>query len=109
MGRDKILVRGGFVKILAGGGIPPPPPPPPTRGNPDVWEKWSFSTVLISKIANLISILYKESKKLVKNYRPVLLLPICGKIFERLIYNEMHSYLIDNDLVSLNQSSCKQG
>ena len=34
MGRDKILVRGGFVKILAVGGIPPVPSPPSTRGNP---------------------------------------------------------------------------
>ena len=29
----------------------------------------------------------KESKQLLKNYRPASLLPICGKIFERLIYN----------------------
>ena len=34
MGRDKILVRGGFVKILAVGEIPPVPSPPSTRGNP---------------------------------------------------------------------------
>ena len=35
MGRDKILVRGGFVKILAGGGDPLPAPLP-TRGNPAI-------------------------------------------------------------------------
>ena len=42
------------------------------------------------KIVNLVPIHNKKKKKikqLLKNYRPVSLLPICGKIFERLIYN----------------------
>ena len=29
-----------------------------------------------------------------KNYRPVSLLPICGKVFERLIFNEMFSFIM---------------
>ena len=41
----------------------------------------------------------KESKQLVKNYRPVSLLPICGKILQRLIYNEVHPYLTDNSTI----------
>ena len=43
------------------------------------------------------------------NYRLISLLQICGKIFERLIYNEMYYYLIDNNLISLNQSGFKLG
>ena len=44
-----------------------------------------------------------------KNYRPVSLLPICGKIFERLLYNNMFSYFIENDLITQNQSVFKPG
>ena len=39
-----------------------------------------------------------------KNYRPISLLPICTKIFERLIYNELFTFLTDNILISPNQS-----
>ena len=35
---------------------------------------------------------------------PVSLLPICGKVFERLIYNEVYPCLIDNNLISSHQS-----
>ena len=51
----------------------------------------------------------KESKQLVKTYRPVSVLPICDKIIERLIYNEVYPYLIDNNLVSSHQSGFKGG
>ena len=44
-----------------------------------------------------------------KNYRPVLLLPICGEILERLMFSEMFKYFIENDLISSNQSGVKPG
>ena len=37
------------------------------------------------------------------------MLPICGKIFERLIYNNLFKYFIENDLISQNQSGFKPG
>ena len=37
------------------------------------------------------------------NYRPVWLLPICGKIFERLIFNPVFEFLKENKLLSPNQ------
>ena len=61
------------------------------------------------KKANVVPIHKKESKQLVKNYRPVSLLPICGKVFERLIYNEVYPYLIDNNLISSHQSGFNGG
>ena len=61
------------------------------------------------KKGNVVPIYKKESKQFVKNCRPVLLLPICGKIFERLIYNEVFPYLIDNNLISSQQSGFKGG
>ena len=49
------------------------------------------------KKANVVPMRKKEIKQPVKNHRPVSLLPICGKIFERLICNEVYPYLIDNN------------
>ena len=60
------------------------------------------------KMANVVPIHKRDDKQNVKNYRPVSLLPIFGKIFERLIYNEMYSFFIENDLISSNQSGFKQ-
>ena len=51
----------------------------------------------------------KDDKQIVKNYRPVSLLPICGKMFERLIYNVMYDFLTENDLLSPNQSGFRSG
>ena len=53
-----------------------------------------------------LSIKKKESN--LQRIKPVSLLPFCNKIFERLIYNELHSYLIIN-MMSLNQSGFQQG
>ena len=51
----------------------------------------------------------RHDKQNVKNYRPVSLLPIFGKIFERLIYNETYSLFIENDIIYPNQSGFKEG
>ena len=61
------------------------------------------------KKGNVVPIHKKESLQFVNNYRPVSVLPICGKIFERLIYNEVYPYLIDNNLISSHQSGFKGG
>ena len=47
------------------------------------------------KKGNVVSIHKKGDKQTLKNYRPVSLLPICGKIFERLMFNEMFEFFID--------------
>ena len=39
------------------------------------------------------------------NYRPVFLLPICGKIFERLIFNSLFQYLEEHNLLSAHHSA----
>ena len=46
----------------------------------------------------------KNDKQNLKNYRPVSLLPICIKMFKRLILNEMLSFFLANNLLVPNQS-----
>ena len=43
---------------------------------PDDWKK-----------SNIVPILKKERKNLIKNYRPISLLPVFSKVFERIIFN----------------------
>ena len=61
------------------------------------------------KKGNIVPVHKKSDKQNIKNYRPVSLLPICGKIFERLIFNEMFRFFISNNLISPNQSGFKPG
>ena len=48
------------------------------------------------KLANVVPIHKKEDKQLVENYRPISLLPIYGKIFEKLVFDSLYSYYISN-------------
>ena len=44
------------------------------------------------KKANVCPVHKKSDKQIIKNYRPISLLPICGKIFERLLYNKIFHF-----------------
>ena len=46
---------------------------------PDMW-----------KLANVTPIFKKGNKQLIKNYRPTSLLPICGKMFEKIIFKNLY-------------------
>ena len=48
--------------------------------------------------SNIILVHKKGNKKLLQNYRPVLLLPISSKIFERLIFNSLYKIVEINSL-----------
>ena len=40
-----------------------------------------------------VLLIKKDDKQVIKNYRSVLLLPICGKVFEILIFNSVYEHL----------------
>ena len=42
------------------------------------------------KMANVVPVHKKNGKKLVKNYRPIPILPISGKILEKLIFDNLY-------------------
>ena len=65
---------------------------------PDIW-----------KLANVTPIFKKGDKQLIKDYRPISLLPICGKILEKIIFNQLHTYLHTNNLITKNQSGFRPG
>ena len=56
------------------------------------------------KKSNVVPIHKKSDKQLLQNYQPVSLFPICGKIFERIIFNPVLEYLKKNSLLCPNQS-----
>ena len=45
---------------------------------------------------------------MIKNYCLVSLLPICGKIFEKSIFNALYSFFEDHKLLNLRQSGLKK-
>ena len=57
------------------------------------------------KKANVVHIHKKGNKQSLE----ISLLPICSKIFERLIYNEMFIFITENNLISPNQSGFRPG
>ena len=59
--------------------------------------------------SNVIPVHKKESRQLKKNYRLISLLPICGKIFEKIVFDVIYKHLTDNDLLTSNQSGFSTG
>ena len=56
------------------------------------------------KLANVTPMFKKGDKQLIKNHRPISFLPICGKFFEKNIFNKLYNYLHSNNLITTNQS-----
>ena len=65
---------------------------------PDLW-----------KMSNVCPVHKKESKNVLKNYRPISLLPIFSKIFEKIIYNSLYGYITHNKLLNQCQSGFQKG
>ena len=54
------------------------------------------------KKANAVPVHKKNDKQVVKNYGPISLLAICGKVLERLLYNSIFEFFTQNDLITPN-------
>ena len=56
--------------------------------------------LLLWKKANIVPAHKKNSRQIMKNYRPISLLPICGTIFEKIIFDEIYEHLTASKLLS---------
>ena len=63
------------------------------NGFPNEWKKVN------------IPVHKKGDMQIIKYYRPVSLLPISSKMFEKVMFNSLFKYLEDNKLLTCNQSS----
>jgi hypothetical protein len=61
------------------------------------------------KIANVIPIHKKEDQSKVGNYRPISLLSILGKIFEKCLYKYIYNFIVSNKLLTPHQSGFTKG
>ena len=52
------------------------------------------------KKGNTVTVHKKDDKQNIKNYNPVSLLPICSKVFERILFNNMLSFFLENNLIT---------
>ena len=61
------------------------------------------------KKANVLPIHKKENRQLKKNYIPISLPPICGKIFEKLMFDAIYEHFCVYQLLKPNQSGFRPG
>lgn len=66
-------------------------------------ENATFPDVL--KTARVIPLYKKGDKKLVENYRPISLLSVISKILEKIVFQQMFNFLIQNDVLT----ECQHG
>ena len=60
---------------------------------PDIWKK-----------SNIVPVYKREDKQIIDNYRPISLLPICGKILEKNLLNSIYKFFEENNLLCEHQS-----
>ena len=63
----------------------------------------------IWKCANVVPVHKKNEKNVKSNYRPISLLPIFGKMFEKPVYDSLYSHLVSCNLLNPNQSGFRPG
>jgi hypothetical protein len=56
------------------------------------------------KDAKIIQILKSGVRSEVNNYRPISVLSVIAKVFEKIVFNQFYEYFSSNDLLSTNQS-----
>ena len=56
------------------------------------------------KTARVIPIFKEGDKNAKENYRPISVLPVVSRLFERLVFNQLYQHLITNDLLASSQS-----
>ena len=63
----------------------------------------------ILKLSKITPIYKKGNKELIENYRPISTLPIFGKIFEKVIYSRIYTYLSAKGILTDSQFGFRKG
>ena len=61
------------------------------------------------KIAKVIPIFKQGSRSLFDNYRPISVLPVLSRVFEKCIYNQLISYFSSENIITPTQYGFKPG
>ncbi len=61
------------------------------------------------KLARVRPLFKKGDKQLITNYRPISILPVFSKIFERVVHTQLTNYFEDNDLFTKSQYGYRRG
>ena len=61
------------------------------------------------KMANVTPVHKKDNKQIINNYRPISILPIFAKVFEKIIFKNLYNHLVSNNLITNNQSGFRPG
>ena len=69
-----------------------------TATYPEIW-----------KLANVTPIFKKGDKQLIGNYRPIFFFLLCGKSFEKIIFNNLYKHLTTHRLIAQNLSGFRPG
>ena len=62
-----------------------------------------------ARISTITPVFKKGDSQIFDNYRPISLIPIFGKIFEKLIYSRMYSFLISQSIIYDKQFGFRKG
>ena len=60
--------------------------------------------LMFGKKVILFEYIKKVDEQLKKNYRPVSLLPVCGKLMEKLMFNSIFNFIDTRSMLSVHQS-----
>ena len=63
----------------------------------------------ILKVGKITPIYKKDNPELLENYRPVSTIPIFGKIFEKVIYERLYSFMVSQNLMTPCQFGFRKG
>ena len=56
------------------------------------------------KLSKVIPLFKQGERSDLNNYRPIPVIPVVAKVFERIIYDQLYDYLTENNLISSHQS-----
>lgn len=61
------------------------------------------------KIAKVVPIFKKDNPHITGNYRPISLLPVISKVFEKVVFDQLYKYLDKNNLLYKSQYGFRKG